>query len=167
MTGDPPLDDLTPEDAHPRARAALTDRFFWDVNDPGCPLGGDTGRDALDALRDYRDEHPRGSVVAVLDELLSRWEIDNGHWEVIGEAEVEALGADDELGLLTRDEALLALVFAEIVVEGKVEPELRRRALLALKRQALPALLHGWGDRRLERAARIERMREVLSQRWD
>ena len=54
-----------------------------------------------------------------------------------------------------------------MVVEGRVDAEVRRRALLALARQALPALLHGWGDKRLERALQVERMREILARRWD
>jgi uncharacterized protein YfeS len=80
---------------------------------------------------------------------------------------VQALGADDELGLLLRDEAILALAFAQIIVEGRVDPEVRRRALLALVRQGLPALIHGWGDRAHARRERLEKMRAVLLQRWD
>jgi uncharacterized protein YfeS len=159
--------ELTRDDAHPKAIEALTDAFFWDANDLGSPLGGDTGRDILEALRDAREVDPRGRVVAVLDEILARWEVANDSWDVVSEAEVQAIGEDDEFSLLTRDEAILALAFAQIVVEGKIESEVRRRALLALTRQALPALLHGWGDKRLERALRVERMREILARRWD
>ncbi len=166
MSVDSSTDDLVPEDAHPRARDALTDRFFWDTSDVGSPLGGDTGVEVLDALRDYRAEKPKGDPVVLLDELLATWEVANEQWDAVSEDAVQALGADDEHSLLLRDEALLALTFAQIVVEGKVHHELRRRALLALKRQSLPALLHGWGDRRLERAMRIERMREVLAKSW-
>ena len=159
--------ELTRDDAHPKAIEALTDAFFWDANDLGSPLGGDTGRDVVEALRDAREVDPRGRVVAVLDEILARWEVANDSWDVVSEAEVQAIGEDDEFSLLTRDEAILALAFAQIVVEGKIESEVRRRALLALTRQALPALLHGWGDKRLERALRVERMREILARRWD
>lgn len=167
MSADPPPEDLVPEDAHPRAREALGDRFFWDANDTGSPLGGDTGVEVLDAFRDFRAAEPKGNPVTLLDELLETWEVENAHWDAVSEAEVQELGRDDEFSLLTRDEALLALVFAQIVVEGKVQHELRRRALLCLKRQQLPALLHGWGDRRLERALRLERMREILARPWD
>ncbi len=159
--------ELTRDDAHARAIEALTDAFFWDAGDLGSPLGGDTGRDILEALRDAREVDPRGRVVAVLDEILARWEVANDSWDVVSEAEVQAIGEDDEFSLLTRDEAILALAFAQIFVEGRVESEVRRRALLALTRQALPALLHGWGDKRLERALRVERMREILARRWD
>lgn len=159
-------EDLSPEHSHFRARAALTDAFFWDASDDTAPFGSETGRDVLDALRDFRDEHPRESPVQLLDELLGRWEVVNDHWDAIEADEVQALGEDDEYSLLTRDEAVIALAFAQVVVEGQVDPEVRRRAMLALKRQSLPALLHGWGERRLARAERVERMANVLASPW-
>ena len=129
--------------------------------------------DKVDELVDYakrrkaagvadRDDIMPGTRVTYLEHFESTCMRD-----AVSEAEVHELGRDDEFSLLTRDEALLALVFAQIVVEGKVQHELRRRALLCLKRQQLPALLHGWGDRRLERALRLERMREILARPWD
>ncbi|MEO5728963.1 MAG: hypothetical protein ABI134_14930 [Byssovorax sp.] len=167
MTVDTQQPDVLREEAHPKAREALTDAFFWDTEDAGSPLGGDTGRDVLEALHAAREEDPRGSTIAVLDEILARWEVANDSWDVVSEREVQIIGEDDEFSLLTRDEAILALAFAQLVVEGRVDAEVRRRALLALTRQTLPALLHGWGDKRLERALRVERMREILARRWE
>jgi uncharacterized protein YfeS len=160
-------DILSREDAHPRARAALTDAFFWDASDPCSPFGDETGREVLEAFRDFRVEEPRGNPLTLLADLLIRWEVADAAWDTTDADEVQAVGADDELGLLVRDEAILALAFAQIIVEGKVEPEVRRRALLALTRQSLPALIHGWGDSARARAEHIERMRAVLVQRWD
>jgi uncharacterized protein YfeS len=159
--------ELSREDAHPRAREALADAFFWDQADPCAPFGDETGREVLEAFRDFRVEEPRGDPLALLAELLERWEVADASWEAVDADEVQALGADDELGLLVRDEAILALAFGQIIVEGRVDPEVRRRALLALVRQSLPALIHGWGDLARTRTARVERMRAVLSARWD
>lgn len=158
--------DLSREDAHPRAREALADAFFWDTTDPCGPFGDETGREVLEAFQDFRVEEPQGDPLALLGELLSRWEVADASWDVVDADEVEALGAEDELGLLVRDEAVVALAFAQIIVEGRVAPEVKRRALIALVRQNLPALLHGWGDRMHDRAARIERMRAALSRSW-
>jgi uncharacterized protein YfeS len=166
MSGDP-KHDLSRDDCHPRARALLTDAFLWDPADPCSPFGDETGLEILEAFRDFRAESPRGDPLAVLDEMLARWEIVNDHWDVVSAAEVHAIGADDEFGLLLRDEAILALAFAQLVVEGRLDPEVRRRTLLALTRQALPALLHGWGDLMNTREARLWRMREIIGRRWD
>lgn len=159
--------ELAREDSHPRAREALAEAFFWDASDPCSPFGNETGQEVLEAFRDFRVEEPRGNPLALLGELLARWEVADEAWDVVEPDEVQAIGADDELGLLLRDEVVLALAFAQIVVEGRVEPEVRRRALLALTRQSLPALIHGWSDRARMRTERVERMRAVLSQRWD
>ncbi len=164
---DPELPDLTREDSHPRAVATLTDPFFWSLTDDTAPFGNDTAHQTLEAFRDFRDEHPQRSPLEVLTELLERWEVEDAHWDVVDAAEVHALGGEDEYGLLTRDEAIIALAFSQIVTEGRIHPEVRRRALLALVRQSLPALLNAFGPRAIERAQRIERMTAVLTARWD
>lgn len=166
MLGDVTPEDLSPEHSHFKARAALTDAFFWDASDDTSPFGNETGRDVLEALRDFRDEHPRDSPIRLLDELLARWEVANDHWNAVEADEVQAIGEDDEYSLLTRDEAVIALAFAQIITEGQVDPEVRRRAIFALKRQALPALLHAWGHRKALRAERLERMAKVLVSPW-
>lgn len=167
MTEAPDLPDLSPDDCHPRAAAALADPFFWSLTDETAPFGNETAHDTLTAFRDFRDEHPKGSPIELLDALLARWEVDNVHWNAVDAAEVQAIGEEDEYSLLTRDEAILALAFSQIVTEGRLDPEVRRRALLALARQALPALLSAFEGRALERALRIDRMRAVLSERWE
>ncbi|WP_437783287.1 hypothetical protein [Sorangium sp. So ce1097] len=167
MTEAPELPDLSPDDCHPRAAAVLTDAFFWSLTEETAPFGNETAHETLTAFRDFRDEHPKGSPIELLDELLARWEVESAHWNAVDAAEVQALGEEDEYGLLTRDEAILALAFSQIVTEGRLDPEVRRRALLALARQALPALLSAFEGRALERALRIDRMRAVLSGRWD
>ncbi|AGP35044.1 hypothetical protein [Sorangium cellulosum] len=167
MTEAPELPDLSPDDAHPRAVAALADPFFWSLTDETAPFGNETAHETLTAFRDFRDEHPKGSPLELLDALLARWEVESAHWNAVDAAEVQALGEEDEYSLLTRDEAILALAFSQIVTEGRLDPEVRRRALLALARQALPALLSAFEGRALERALRIDRMRAVLSERWE
>jgi uncharacterized protein YfeS len=167
MTEELCIEPPTKDEAHPRAREVLTDAFFWDVADPAAPFGNETAMEALEALRDLRDEDREASAVELLAELLRRWEIADEGWDVADEAEVRALGERDELGLLVRDEALLGLCFGDLLLRGRVEPEMRRRALIALTRQALPALLHGFGDRMRAREAHVARMREVLGRKWD
>ncbi|APR87162.1 hypothetical protein A7982_12511 [Minicystis rosea] len=155
------------DEAHPKAREALTDDFFWNAGDPTGPFGNETALEVYEALRDLRDDDPRASALALLDALLEGWEVKNEGWDAVDEADVHALGADDELGLLVRDEAILSLCFGDLILTGRVDPEVRRRAILALSRQALPALLHGFGDQMKVREARVARMRELLSRKWD
>lgn len=157
---------LARDEANPRAVAALTDAFFWDVHDEGAPLGSETGNETLALYREWRDEHPDASTMTLLAELLLRWEVADADWEATSAEAVAAAGEADEYGLLTRDEVILALAFAELIDEGRIDPEVQRRAVLATLRQELPLLLIAWGDRTLERAQRLERMRQVLSRPW-
>lgn len=169
MSDDVKPDPPSREEAGPKAREALTDAFFWDPHDPTGPFGNDTALEVFEALRDFCDEHEhdRASPIGLLDELLARWEIANDGWDVVAEDEVQSLGEDDELGLLVRDEAILALAFGELILRGRIDPEARRRAMLALTRGALPALLHGYGERMKKRETRVARMREVMGKKWD
>ncbi len=164
MSG-PPL-DLAREDSHPKAVEALVDEFFWDASDPCGPFGDETGREVLEAFRDFRETEPRGEALELLGELLERWEVADTGWDAMDADAVQAIGEEDELGLLVRDEAVIALAFAQIVVDGRVDLEVRRRAMLALGRQSLPALVHGWGELAAKRLAHVERMRAVLGRRW-
>ena len=161
-------DDREPierEAAHPRARELMTDAFFWDERDEGAPLGSDTGNETLGLYRAFRDEHPEVSALTLLGEVCARWEVLDEHWDDVTEEAVAAAGAEDEFSLLTRDELVLALAFAELLETGRIDPEVQRRAILATMRQELKPLLLPWGDRDrvLERATRLERMRRVLT----
>ncbi|MFT3769320.1 MAG: hypothetical protein QM820_28110 [Minicystis sp.] len=167
MSTDLVRDAVDREEAHPKAREALSDAFFWDTLDATGPFGNETAVEVYEALRDLRDDNEQASALGLLDALLASWEVANEGWDTIDEGEVQALGADDELGLLVRDEAILALAFGDLILTGRIEPEVRRRAVLALSRQALPALLHGYGERMKDREQRVARMREILGRKWD
>jgi uncharacterized protein YfeS len=155
------------EEAHARARAALVEDFYWDAGDPSGPFGNETALEVYEALGELREDDATGSALALLDALLAGWEIASEGWDTVAEDDVQALGADDELGLLVRDEAILGLAFGDLILTGRIDPEVRRRALLALTRQALPALLHGFGAHKRAREERVAKMREVLVKRWD
>src|SRR5262245_14160416 len=73
--------ELSRDDAHPRAREALTDAFFWDASDPCAPFGDETGQEVLEAFRDFRVEEPRGEPLSLLGELLARWEVADASWD--------------------------------------------------------------------------------------
>lgn len=157
---------LGPDQIHPKARAALADAFLWDPQDPSGPFGNETGREVLEAFQDLRASSPRGDALELLKELLETWEVADTDWDVVDEDAVQAVGAEDEHSLLLRDEVILALAFASLAIDGAIHLEVQRRALVALQRQTLPALLHGFGDGAARRRKAIERMREILGQRW-
>lgn len=77
----------------------------------------------------------------------------------------EALDADDGFSVLTRDDLIVAVAFAQLLVEGAINAEVRRRALLALRRQATDVVLsfrgRGGEDARKRQLAEFQRIIEI------
>lgn len=155
--------ELAPENSHTLAARLLTDEFYWDCTDDNSPFGNDTGADTLAAYRVWRGQNSRSSPDEFLDELLEGWEVANESWDVTDPAEVRRLLEEDEYILNVRDDAVIALAFGQLVLVGEVGRESRRRALLALQRQSLLAVIEqrGWVDA-VARAARLAKMARVL-----
>jgi uncharacterized protein YfeS len=156
--------ELSPETAHPQAAQILADEFFWDCTDENSPFGNDTGADALDFFREWRAEHPRTNPVESLRKILEElFGVPDAHWNAVEPFEVQALLDETADDVFVRDDTVIAVAFGQIVLEGKVDAEIKRRAMLALQRQSLPTLIEhrGWISPP-ERIERLRRMLEVL-----
>jgi uncharacterized protein YfeS len=158
------LEELSPEN-YPKAAQILTDEFYWDCTDEFSPFGNDDGADTFTFFREWREEHSRDNPVRFLDEHLEGWQVINGHWDVVDADEAVKLIKENEFSFFTRDNSIIAVAFGQILVDGKVHPEIKRRGLLAIERQLLPEInnLAGPGHAP-ERAERFEKMKAVLSQ---
>jgi uncharacterized protein YfeS len=160
--------ELAPENAHPKAQAALTDEYFWDCTDDNSPFGNDTGADTLAFFREWRRDHPRGEPLRFLSGLMRDWEVTDDHWDATDPAEVARLVVSDRFSFVTRDDAIIALAFGQIVLAGRVDPEVKQRALTALHRQGLPAALERSPDEyRAKRRGRLAAMAAVLQRDWE
>lgn len=157
--------ELSRENSHPTAARILTEDFYWDCADEDSPFGNDNGADTLAFFRKWRGDHPTADPLGFLNELLERWEAANDHWEVIEPAGVRKLLEEDEFSFSIRDDAIIAVAFGQLVLEGKVASEIKRRALLAIERQSLPAVSEGRrGDYAAERSERLQKMSAALEQ---
>ncbi len=154
--------ELSPADAHPRAAELLGAPFFWDTRDEAAPFGNETGAETLARFRAFREERENESPLVLLAELLALWEVADANWDATTAEAVADAGAEDEFSLLMRDEIILALAFAELIEDGKIDREVQRRAAVATVRQALPLVLAPWGDRALARADHLDKMRHAL-----
>jgi len=132
------------EDFHPRAREILCDPFFWESADDFSPNGNDTGADLLEAYRDWLKANRDGQPIRFFERLANQW----------GYADIEAM--DEEV----RDEAAIALAFADIKLRGVCDEQARILALKSLDRQRVQAVTStGWvhRDERLKTLEKIER----------
>ncbi|MDQ6786369.1 MAG: hypothetical protein M3033_06065 [Acidobacteriota bacterium] len=154
--------ELSPNNSHPNAVAILTDEFYWDCADDNSPFGNDTGADTLADFREWREQHPTANPIEFLNQLLEQWEVTNDFWNVTDSNEAQQLWKEDEFSFRLRDESVIALAFGQLLIEGKVDAEPKRRALLAIERQLLSTMIENWEDFAEERVDRLEKMKAVL-----
>jgi len=105
------------DDYHPESRAILDDPFFWDCIDDFAPHGNDTGADVLAA---YMETGRRPSGVEFLDRLMRNWGMSLSP------------AADDPIEIATAEEAWIALAFAQVKMNVRIENVVRANALDAI-----------------------------------
>ncbi len=66
--------ELTPENAHPKAKKLLKESFYWSPIDPTGPFGSDEGSDAFYGFRAWRLANKSTSPLNYLDKLISSWD---------------------------------------------------------------------------------------------
>lgn len=135
--------EITPETAHPNAQKLIPeDSVIWDFGDEDSPVGNDIGADTFAAYLDFRKEQPNGQALKFISNLFDVFELENQDWDLMDpEALQESLDEDDGFSILTRDDFILGLAFAQLLVEGAVDPDVKSKAMLALKRQSLEVTL--------------------------
>ena len=158
------LDDeweLEPEAAHPNAQRLLREEFYWDITDDDSPFGNDTGWDTLQFYRAWIEENDDDEEF--LDELFDEWEVDRELAESLQDDELAAQLEDDHYDVITYDDVVIAVAFAQLVLEGGTSPEMAAAASRSLERQLLPAMMEfrDWSDAD-ERRERCELMLEVM-----
>jgi uncharacterized protein YfeS len=155
--------DLSPETAHPDAARLLKEPFYWDLRDESAPFGNDSGAQTLQFYRAALAEDDELDAAGFLDDLLQEWDIDGDFAAGIPDDELAQRLEREQIHILTYDDVVVALAFAELVFQGKASVEMSEAAIRSLERQAMPEVLEfrGWSDP-AERQARCEQMIAVL-----
>jgi uncharacterized protein YfeS len=155
------LDDeweLSREAAHPNAARLLKSEFYWDIGDDDSPFGNDTGWDTLEFYRAWVEESDDDEDF--LHQLFDEWEVDWESAEAIPDGELKDRLEDEHFDILTYDDVVIAVAFAQLVLEGNTSRDMAAAACRSLSRQALPEVIEfrGWADP----AERRERCAEML-----
>jgi uncharacterized protein YfeS len=158
------LDDdwaLSRENAHPNARRLLKSAFYWDPADDDSPFGNDTGYDTFQFYRAW--VRASDDDEDFLHQLFDDWDVDWERAAAIPDGELAARLEEEHFDILTYDDAVIALAFAQLVLAGNTERDTGALALRALERQALPEVIafRDWRDP-AERSLRCAQMREVV-----
>ena len=153
--------ELSPEVAHPNARRLLEDEFFWDICDEDSPFGNDTGADTLEFYRAWIEESDDDEDF--LHQLFDEWEVDWERAASIPDEELKDALEDEQFNILTYDDVVIALAFAQLVLEGSTSRDVAALATRSLNRQSRAEVIafRGWTDP-AERSARCARMLEIV-----
>jgi uncharacterized protein YfeS len=159
--------ELTRKQAHPKARALLNKAFYWDEDDENSPLGNETGHDTGAKYQEWCSYERRAGVRRFLEELMQGWGVADSEWDVLDPERLASQLKQDAFQILTRDDLALGLAFAQMILDGKVDPEVKRIAQLAAERQSLDAVIafRRWRNPK-QRKARLQHMQSVLAQDW-
>lgn len=125
------------------------DPIFTDNCNEYGPLGNDTGSDVLGHYREWRESGNRPGQF--LPHLLRAWEIGDYDWDDLdANLIVEEMQRSEQAVFerLTRDDAIIALAFAQIIVDGAAQRKVLERARKAAERQSLDRIIEfrGWTD---------------------
>jgi tetratricopeptide (TPR) repeat protein len=118
-------------------------------------------RDAPDQLKQAIDV---GYCLQKARQLLDARDAD---WDLLDPGALQDGLERESFDILTRDDLVIGLAFAQMVLEGRVHPGVRQKALWAVERQMLDVVIafRGWADPG-ERKRRLEHLRGVLARDW-
>jgi len=139
--------------SHPKFREHFTDDLYYDCTNEFAPFGSDEGDGALNEL----DEHIRravkkGELISFISGLAG-W-IKADFWDECGltddishEAVKAALKTENgEMDLINSDMTTYSTAFALIKIIGRIDAELKRMALISLKRIGIAFEITGQCD---------------------
>jgi len=160
------------DSAHPRAVELIPDVFFWDDNDEIAPYGGEYGNTALNEFREWRAKNKKKSIVKFLKVAIEDiGEIDFKEYTVklLDQRTIGNLLTDEDYdadqlfdGL---DTSIIAIGFAQLIDEGKIDQDAKRFIRIAIERQLIGNSL-GLYDEDLSRdyINYLKRLKEILEE---
>ena len=156
--------DVTPETAHPLAKQLIGQSIVWNYGDEDSPLGNDTGADTFAEYLNFRTNQPDGNIVVFINKKLRGLRIGDTDWDLLDVDRVnELLRTNDGVNFLRRDDFIIGLAFAQLLLDGTIHQVVLWRALIALHRQGLDVVLLFRGGGGLEaRKSQLAGFRRIL-----
>ncbi len=81
--------ELSPENAHPKAKELLTEDFYWSPIEESAPFGSDDGSDAFYGYREWRNINKTESPIEYLKNLLSEWGFPPFDWKTLDTIKID------------------------------------------------------------------------------
>jgi len=155
------------KNAHPKAKELMKDEFLWNPIDENSPFGNDDGADAVYKFKEWRQHNKKTNTVNFIEKLLIDWNYKTYNFQQADTIEIEKYLKSSDIGVrmfIGIDDAIIATGFGQLILEGKIDKELKELTLIAIERQLMPFSLNLLDKSlREERADKLKRMKEIIN----
>lgn len=155
---------------HERAIKIANYEFFWNVNDELAPFGTEDGYIAFDELCTWLRENPNTPIIKCFKWILECWEIEIKDFNdsILEDENIKKLimdyDFDEELMML--DVAIIATGFGQLILQGKIDDNVKDFVQLSILRQmnsqVLDAFLGNNEQWKYERYKYLSKLLDIL-----
>jgi uncharacterized protein YfeS len=127
--------------AHPNAKVLMKDEFLWSPIEVSSPFGNDDGADAIYDFHNWRKQNADKNPMIFIEKLLGDWNYKTYNYYKIDTVEIRYFINSYDIGdrvYLGIDDVIISVAFGQLILEGKIDKDLKTLALTALNRQMLP-----------------------------
>jgi uncharacterized protein YfeS len=138
-----------PSHRHPRARELMTDEVLWDCANELAPFGSDEGADAYAEYRRWRGENPGANLIDCLTWILGPNKAAYNATLTQDSAVRDSHKSANEFGYsdaFTLNATIITTVLGQLVDEGRIDPEAKPFARVAIDRQSHLLVLSRYRD---------------------
>lgn len=157
---------------HERAIEIANYPFFWNVSDELAPFGSEEAYISFEELCTWLREHPKSSIFKCFEWILECWEIevDDFNDSILEEKNINKLILDQDFDeeLLMLDVAIIATGFGQLVLQGKIDNNVKNIIQLSILRQmnsqVLDAFLEDNEQWKYERFKYLSKLLDILEE---
>lgn len=143
---------LNQKTSHPNFTAHFKDEIYLSCYDEESPFGNDAGADTFADLEEYIRKHGDKNILEFPYKVMMSWGyqhyIPPTHENTQETALKELLDNDSDF-ITQLDQVIIATAFGQIKIMGKINPELKELALLALERIKKSFVILGYGESKI------------------
>ncbi|MBS1742529.1 MAG: hypothetical protein JST81_05785 [Bacteroidetes bacterium] len=143
------IPQISAKTMHPRARLYLKDSFYFNSNDETAPFGNTTGKKAWEDFYEWRQLNNGKPVITFLKNKIESADFSGENPEDPAPAPLQAFLMQHEYGsrmLYETDALVIAISFAQLYLEGRIDSDVKAMAIAAIKRESSALLLVNWGE---------------------
>ncbi len=119
------LKDFSKKTVHPKARALMTEEFYWSILDEDSPFGNDTGWDTLNSFVKWRKLNPTADPTIFVIDLCESFDAPLMQWKAASPTIAKSFFAFGKKYVMTTgDEVLIATAFGQLGTDGVVSKDL-------------------------------------------